>query len=429
MGTPIELKVGPIAVDSGKDSYFNGHNCLFRSDDQCAIPRERDAGLNSALSCDAEPLTDEAFVCSLSQVVPRLELLGYTPETVESAYFRRVEQLPRWEGVEGEEEGYPDFSAFLDFLIRNPIHTLEEAYVDSCFEYGYVPGRFKNDPFLVKLEFQTYGSSEAGYVRDLLSFLFASPYSALRALALVPDNVDARIVWRYGPLVEAGWAQASDFEPGVGRSAQVLIVTEGTSDTHILQRAFSLIMPDLADFLRFLDVGERHPFSGASGLAAFAEGLAAIESSTKILFVFDNDAEGWEAFERVSRLGLSQNMRAVTLPSLPELINFSTNGPQGLAVCDINRRAAAIECYLDLKLPGRPEATVTWTNFKKASGTYQGSLDYKESYTKYFLSLTPDSILAGSYDVEKLRKVLSHIVSECVKVSSYSHSPWYCPES
>ena len=93
---------------------------------------------------------------------------------------------------------------------------------------------------------------------------------------------------------------------------------------------------------------------------------------------------------------------------------------------DINRRAAAIECYLDLEFGAAAPARVVWTNYKKELGAYHGALDYKESYTKAFMKQTAETVAAGSYDVSKLRVALDALVRECSLMAStdpgsYSH--------
>lgn len=45
-------------------------------------------------------------------------------------------------------------------------------------------------------------------------------------------------------------------------------------------------------------------------------------------------------------------MHAMRLPDLDEFRSMPARGPEGVSVCDINGRAAAIECYLDLNLTG-----------------------------------------------------------------------------
>lgn len=234
----------------------------------------------------------------------------------------------------------------------------------------------------------------------------------------MPHNSGLDICWHYGPLVESGWAPEEEFAAGAQRYQKFLVVTEGSSDIHILSRAISLLMPEISDFFTFMDVSERHPFSGTGSLVKFAEGLVKIDVQNRVLFLFDNDAEGWAALDEVAKYTLPPNMRAIALPELEEFRNFDAYGPQGVVAGDINKRAAAIECYLDLRLNGRPPARVIWTNFKEKQSLYQGSLEFKESYAKVFLAQTPASIASGTYDVRKLQLVLTHIVKECMEIAS-----------
>jgi hypothetical protein len=133
----------------------------------------------------------------------------------------------------------------------------------------------------------------------------------------------------------------------------------------------------------------------------------------QLVFLFDNDAEGYNAYRRLQRLTLPKNMRGMILPELDAFRAFPARGPEGIGTADINRRAAAIECYLDVALAGYPPAKVVWTNYKREIDSYHGALEYKESYTKAFLNQTRETLSAGGYDVTKLRAVLDAIVGEC----------------
>ncbi|MDC6679375.1 HEPN/Toprim-associated domain-containing protein, partial [Leclercia adecarboxylata] len=123
----------------------------------------------------------------------------------------------------------------------------------------------------------------------------------LRVLAENPENLDLEVVWDYGKFVSAGWAQNSDFVAGARRTQTYLIATEGSSDTHILKRAIALLLPEVQDFFKFMEVADRHPFSGTGNLAKFAEGLVKIDVHNRVVFLFDNDAEGHDAFRSLQR--------------------------------------------------------------------------------------------------------------------------------
>jgi hypothetical protein len=178
-----------------------------------------------------------------------------------------------------------------------------------------------------------------------------------------------------------------------------------------------LLRPSIADFFRFIDVTDSHPFSGTGNLSKFAEGLAKIDVQNQVLFVFDNDAEGLEAYGRMSKLELPINMRGTMLPELDAFRSFLAEGPEGTRASDINRRAAAIECYLDLGQGAYPPAKVEWTSFKKHLGIYQGALAFKESYVKDFLRLSPQNLRDGLYDTSKMEAVLDLLIGECTKMA------------
>ena len=205
--------------------------------------------------------------------------------------------------------------------------------------------------------------------------------------------------------------------PGARRTQTVLIATEGTSDTHVLRRAIEMLRPDIADFFRFIDISDRHPFSGTGGLTKFAEGLAKIDVHNKIVFLFDNDAEGVDAYLTVRGFTLPDNMRSFVLPVLDDFRQFPAHGPGGIVNADINDQAAAIECYLDLTMPGRPPAAVRWTSYKKERDVYQGALEYKESYAKRFLDQPAKALKDGSYDVSKLERLLEDLIEDCCSLA------------
>ncbi|MDF6002655.1 HEPN/Toprim-associated domain-containing protein [Pseudomonas aeruginosa] len=160
----------------------------------------------------------------------------------------------------------------------------------------------------------------------------------MRLLAENPANLDQNVVWNYGDLVDAGWADASEFMPCARREQTILIATEGSSDVHILKRAIEVLRPEVADFFRFIDVSERHPFSGTGSLVKFAEGLAKIDVQNQVIVLLDNDVEGIGAYEAIQRFKLPHNMRTLLLPDLEEFRKFPARGPEGITECDINGR-------------------------------------------------------------------------------------------
>ena len=363
-----------------------------------------------------------AFARPLKDVVPRLELLGFNLGRVRREY-ENVSESWREERQSFSDENsgpLPDlmsFAEFRRFATEHPLSSLDDTFV-SGFDVKSektICGRFADQAVARRIpNYEPHGIhaySERSYFGELVNVLHE--YSVMRLLAEGNGNDDATVVWRYGPLVDAGWATEGEFVSGARRTETFLIATEGSSDVHILKHALALLRPGIADFFRFIDVSESHPFSGTGNLVKFAEGLVKIDVQNQIVFLFDNDAEGLDAHRRLSALTVPPNMRGVMLPEMEAFRVFPTRGPEGVRESNINRLAAAIECYLDLDVGKCPTANVQWTNYKKALGVYHGRLEHKESYTKEFLKQTHESIADGSYDTRKIEAVLDMLLSEC----------------
>ncbi|MEA2839873.1 MAG: hypothetical protein QOF41_1203 [Methylobacteriaceae bacterium] len=344
MGTEISLDIGGMSISWAKNDRGTDHGCLFQPSDRKRFP--------SQLIDYEEGRPDESdlaemeigFTRPLGAVLPRLELLGYTVAAAQDEYAAMAEAGREMDS--GAPRDLMPFEEFLAFLKMAAIDDLDAAFVSDLDETT-IRGRFKDENQKARIpwysQYNDDAYSERSYFGSLVRFLH--PYTLLRLLAENPPNLALNVDWQYGPLVSNGWAEEGEFEPNARRTQTYLIATEGSSDTHILNRAFQLLRPAIADFFRFIDVRDGHPFSGTGSLVKFAEGLAKIDVQNRTIFLLDNDAEGVSAFRKIDKMILPLNMRALTLPTLDAFENFPTIGPEGEQTADINGRAAAIECY------------------------------------------------------------------------------------
>ena len=362
---------------------------------------------------------EELFARTLSRIAPRLEILGFTLEAARAEYQAVVAEAVEMSSCSELEEPnreYLTFEEFCNLACRYPLVDLKCGYIEyeTPDRDKISQGRFATDievferiPWTDNSDFYW---SETSFLSARVCILRAE--SMLQVFALNAANAEVEVTWEFGPIVHAGWVPREAFQPGARQRQKVLIATEGASDARIIQRSLDVLRPDVADFFNFVDVDERHHFWGTGNLVKFAEGLLRIEVLNQVLFVFDNDAEGVDAFRKIERLKLPGNMRAMLLPDLEEFREFATRGPEGVSVSDINGRAAAIECYLDLRLDQYPAPQVTWSNFKKDIGAWHGVLDFKESYSKHFYDQPDDLLRSGSYDVSKLLKLIDALIQQ-----------------
>lgn len=420
VGTIIDLKVGGVSIDWAKNNPGNPHGFLFQEGDSTRRHSEDTDYEYCATHPEIDVASREAsLVRSLNRVLPRLELVGCTLESARAEYEVVVAKH-----IEVAEELGWNISAMLTFdeycalVARYPLASLDDTYIDVDETLdSTIKARFQADESkmgrLPPIEDSLYWS-EKSYFASKVCLL--SAYSMLQVFGQCEANREAEVVWQYGSLVDGGWASLGEFAAGASRPQTILVATEGTTDSSILKRAFALLRPDIADFFRFVDVDERHPFWGTGNLVKFAEGLVRIDMQNKVLFVLDNDAEGVDALKRLLDLRMPCNMRAMRLPDHDVFRSFPAIGPEGARPSDINGRAAAIECYLDLRHPNYGPPVVRWSNYKREIDAWHGALEHKDTYTRHFFDQTPESIRNGSYDITRLEWVLDAITIEATQL-------------
>lgn len=406
MGTMISLAVGRLEVDWGKNNFFTDHGALFQPSDLKPVPSYY-AGDNWPEG-DAIVEMNEGFGKPLGHVVDRLELLGHTLRAIEHHYNRlhRLHEL--------DEQPIP-FGQ-----LREALTKVDVTRVSGNYREDYKPGEFVRKEILERLalrsEKHSYyqpGSRPDHWEVDLLLENFGAN-GALRLLAENKANHALDVTWDFTPLIESGWATRDQFRPAPLPEQQFLVVTEGSSDAKILQKALELFRPHISDFFTFVDMEEGYPFSGTGNLHRFTQGLISIGVQNKAVIVYDNDAEGIAKMTETKRLSLPRNMRVIQLPPHDDFSNFKTIGPTGVGFADINGKAAAIECYLDLQRAGLPDPIVRWSSFNRDLGIYHGELQHKTQYMKDFLQMRyPDQ----TYDKRRIESVLDALVAQCVAIA------------
>lgn len=417
MGTEIQLTIEDVSLDYAKNHMGVDYGYLFQEAD---LTRRHCDGVNyeyyeenPGQIADLEQ-SELTFARPLDRVIPRLKVLGYSLDGARAEYEVAVAEAPILTGA-GESSPLT-FEEFCELANLIPLAGLADKYVEWDTEDRALvaQGRFAaHVEQFARVPWTENASSywsEASYLSAKLCILSAA--SMLMVFAQRPENGAADVKWQFGNLVNNGWADRDAFVAGARRTQAMLVATEGASDARILRRALDLLRPDVADFFRFIDGEERHLFWGTGNLVRFAEGLIRIDIQNQVLFLLDNDAEGIDAYRKLQELKMPANLRSMVLPDIDELRHFPALGPEGLNDCDINGRAAAIECYLDLNIPEYPPARVIWSNYKREIDTWHGALEHKESYDRHFMKQDRETLLSGVYDTTKLTKILASLIEE-----------------
>ncbi|MFA4932186.1 MAG: HEPN/Toprim-associated domain-containing protein [Caldisericia bacterium] len=394
MGSEITLGIGRLEIDWGKNEFFNNHSKLFLKTDVAPA---------TYYYAEGHTETQPAYVRKLGSVIRRLDLLGYTITECGRDYRHCIESTP--EGDAAPEMTFETFMRVLASVDVNRVAVSGDAETFDLREFASRVVLGDAEDVMTCTQLESLMFDEDTFFQHL------APYVILRLLGENPKNLNEDVIWRFSDVVEGSWVEESELYEGLEDSDRYLVVTEGSSDSSILERSLPLLEPDVADFFSFVDMSHNYPFTGTGSLANFCKGLSTIRIQNKILVVVDNDTAGLSAGKLIAALPLPASMRVVALPSISEFANFRTIGPTGEALEDVNGRAVAIECFLDLRYGPQVSPAIRWTSYDSAAGQYQGELIQKKDYTLAFFEHCGKD---AGYDLTKLKLLWSYLLKSCV---------------
>lgn len=280
------------------------------------------------------------------------------------------------------------------------------ARAEELAASGDYPGFAKEIAEQKGLTFETWQAKQSAagvdeFIRfgGVHIFNFADSFAAL---ALYIDVYKPEAIWTdftdylegYDPSLsihENLDAQPVDFELDfIEASGNVLILTEGTSDTKILSKAIRAMYPEFADMYEFIDFEEFKIEGGVSAVTKMIKAFAGVRMAQKTIGLFDNDAAGWEQKDLLNRMtNLPPSIRTMVLPDVEIGMDYPTLGPEGLRNMNVNGSACAIELFLGRDALSDENGNlrpIRWSSWNKAAQRYQGELDNKNTATQHFLN-------------------------------------------
>jgi HEPN/Toprim N-terminal domain 1 len=396
VGSFITLSVGELEVDWAKNWLGRSHSKLFLPSDDAVVPYHY-----------ADDIVEQkpALVRTLYAMRRRLGLLGYSLDGVRTMYEKALDSWPDYHKPNW------DFDTFARAIARVNVAAIQPTPEEADAQIGdYDPGEYVTHQIFSAPEFNKVVALR-DLPRDVGTFFESlDPYGILRLLLESPSNREALVTWRYADVLDGGWIEEDEISPGLEDSDRYLVVTEGSSDAQILSKAALLVAGDIADFFYFVDMTENYPFTGTGNVYRFCQGLSKIRIQNRVLVVLENDVAGCETYERLNDLNMPDNIKVTKLPELASFKEFSTIGPQGTTIDDVNGKAVSIEMFLDLTMPAGSTPAVRWTTHNDRLQRYQGELLDKNTYAKEFLSARPPM---DYYDLTKLKLLWDSLYEAC----------------
>lgn len=393
MGSYCELYLDGYQIDTTKSYIHPFWSCIFKERDRISRQVHFSEYYTEALF-DADLVPTNEYSATVETIKRRLELLGYTLDKTKMRYSLRLK-----EKIEEAEESFADYPADYFSLDLKYLKQLQSGGFNYWVEIA------KEIMFERKIQ---HWDIERGESKDTDICIWAvdnyeDPYMGfpeesygyfLRAALEATEN-SARLVLDITSLVYAGYYEED--EPVCDNTAKghvnstvefekIILLTEGSTDSTILSGALNLLYPDLADYFSPMDFGPMKPEGGISALERTVKSFAAAGINNKIIAIFDHDAAGHGAIQRLATVPLPQNIRIISLPELPFAKSYPTIGPQGNTSEDVNGRACSIELYLgrDILTENGTLVPVIWKGFEQKVKAYQGEVDDKNNIQNRF---------------------------------------------
>lgn len=222
-------------------------------------------------------------------------------------------------------------------------------------------------------------------VRFLVRGLLDALPEAQEVVLDVTDLIHAGYYEDEEPICDAarrGWAHDHSIH------GSILLLTEGKTDTRILQAAFEAMAPHLMGLYGFLDFDGLKIEGSADVLAKTIRSFVGARVSSRVIAIFDHDTAGTAAMASLANVDLPDHIRVMVLPENALASSYPTLGPQGPATMDVNGMACGIEMYLG------PDALcdtqgallpIRWTGYNSKLRRYQGAVEDKDGISERFL--------------------------------------------
>lgn len=384
----IRLGIDRMEIDWRKNNIDDSHSFLFQQDDFKTVPYYYPYN---------EVKYKKGFLKNMNSIKRRLNLLGYTLKKIENMFDEEIEYFNQLYNISLSI----NFTDYCDVLKSINIKEIDMTVAE--YERDYDLGEYVRKCVINEIpELKNLFNNDIYMIGEFLENL--SPYITLRILSENKNNLDLDLIWRTEDIVETGCLLEKDITPRLTPKEKILIVTEGSTDTNIIQKCIDLLYNDISDFFDYIDMEKNYPFTGTGNLKNFIKGLSKINIQNNILVILDNDTAGYSVYNDIKQITLPQNLKVITLPNHIEFNNFKCKGPQGESFENINGKAVSIECFLDYTSV-KKDIYVRWTGFDKTLIQYQGNIEPKDLLIKSF-----HKNFYKKYDFAKIKYLIDYIL-------------------
>src|SRR5271163_4152094 len=153
-----------MSLTYSKNHMGPDHGFLYQESDRKRLRSDQvDYDYFEKTNEDPAPM-EMAFARKLKDVLPRLNLLGFTREQAKLSYEAAIERDREYASYDDDETASPrdlmSFDEFRAFVAAHPVETLDNVY-DGKKSDEKIKGRFANDPALERIPGSSYADGNA----------------------------------------------------------------------------------------------------------------------------------------------------------------------------------------------------------------------------------------------------------------------------
>jgi hypothetical protein len=348
----------------------------------------------------------ESVSCKYSTSVfvirQRLDVMGFsiknTKRDFEKFAAKKIselqEMLKETLDVDGENDriDYEDIDygwPIDEFTCREKIHVLKDFTFDDWFnamrEVIQRTCEEKSEKLIKKNQLIRY---MLRFRSDDIDFPCNDIRYTLRVIAELVSGEDI-VKYNYSDLVGGGYYSDDDNLVELSLSSlsqdyevvsKIIVLTEGSTDTRVLQGSLNLLYPHLSDFYYFMDFDVSNAAGGTSYLVHAVKSFVGSGIKNRVIAIFDNDTAGKAEIKALDRTRIPPNIKVMQYPDLDLAKNYPTRGPGGDVTMDINGLACSIEMYFGSDVLGKNGGYVPiqWKNYCEKIKQYHGGFSDKE---------------------------------------------------
>lgn len=414
MGSYCHLKFGEFSVMSSKSKVIPESMIIFRETDKKAYEEDIDGELHKRYE----------YANTAKNIKDRLAIMGYTTRRALQNFTQgRDREIGELREVIEEGGHMTNFYAEkLKIIERNKFKNWVNAYKfireNGLFNDPAGTGLKSKMPRLVRYLIRNEGdydylwSFQGGDIYDIfVMFLETCPDELICSM----DLSELMGGWCYDDKENICDDSLEYLKQQHHLGAKIVILTEGSSDGHILESALQLLFPHLKGYYSFMNFETSNAAGGASYLASTVKAFAGAGITNRIIAIFDNDTAGTSAMNTLEKTEIPENIKIIQYPDIKTAKRYPTLGPSGIKLLNINKLAASIEIYFgkDSLDNGTNLTPIQWKGYDDKLGQYQGEITEKSKMQKRIFEkikeCTKDSKMIQKYDWDDLRSILRAI--------------------